>query len=213
MQLLTKEEIKNFLNEIKTSVSCEIKPLFSLYSDYLEECYTTPGMRSIPRIIFPEIDGLARLRYGYVKNRWNSKLPVQFMREYFPIKQYKEISGFIYNVFRHGLVHSHWPKMMIISNKVVGWSMTISSQKDNLLEKVHLTCPDPKKNHLNLNAWEFYEDFLASIDNYVKDFDNGDFKKENELIQNFSRAHFKMHEPEDMRKGGIIKDSDINFFI
>lgn len=133
------------------------------------------------------------------------------MMEYFPRKQYKEISGFIYNVFRHGLLHSHWPKMMKINNKVIGWSMIIS-QKDNLLEKGHLICPDPKKTHLNINAWEFYEDFLASIDNYVKDFDNGDFKKENELIKNFSRAHFKMHEPEVMRKRGIIKDSDINFF-
>lgn len=205
MKPLTKEEIKNVINDIKKSIVCDVGPLFDVYLDKnnLDRCTgSVQALRVIPRLLFPEIDGLGQLRYGYYGA--DSKYPVQFMEEYFTRPEYKKISG-----YRHGLIHSHWPKIIIIDNKAIGWQMTIS-QRDPLLQKGHLTCPDKKKTHLNISAIEFYDDFLAAIDKYMEDFENSDTKKVNELIENFSKVYFKIHEPE-CKKSVLLKSAS-DFF-
>lgn len=213
-RMLNKEEIKNVLRGIKESIIYEMKPILNVYKDH-HSIEHPLGFWTIPRLLFPEIDGLGRLRYGSTNVRGDSRCPIQFMRNYFPRAEYKEISGFIYNVYRHGLTHSHWPKKMIINNKVREWVMILS-----IGSQIHLEFSDKDKTRLNISAKDFYEDFLKSIDKYIKDFDNNNALQVYKLTRKFSQTYFIMHDPEkeeDIKKNKskrkYLLDSDFDFFI
>lgn len=209
--MLNNDEIKNILSDIRESMQRDVDPILKVYLDknnWANDHW--PGFWTIPRILFPEVDGLGRLRYGRSTDCGSSKSAVDFMREYFPRPEYKKISGFIYNVYRHGLMHSHSPKEMIINGKNRGWRINLSSHSSSL----HLKFQDSKeKIFLNLGMMDFYEDFLNAIDKYIKEFD--DQKREAELVALFNEAYCIMRSPEiesEARNRKFLDDSDFDFF-
>lgn len=210
--MFTKDQIKSIILEIKESVRRDVEPVVKAYQDknnWIDG--NVPGFWTIPRMIFPEIDGLGRLRFGRRSYSGSSKDAVNFMREYFPRKEYKKISGFLYNVFRHGLLHSHYPKEMIIYGRNRGWSVSLKLLGTRSMHFKFFSISEKKD--LILDAEEFYKDFLSAIDGYIQDFDNPD--KEAELIANFNVAYCEMRNSEleqESRKKSFLQDSDFDFF-
>lgn len=213
-RLLSKEEIKNILVLIKDSITYEIEPIFDAYcTDKLEKLVDGHNPRSliVPRLLFPEIEGLGNLRYGNTYNTDNSEYAVRFMRDYFPRQEYKKISGFIFNCWTRGLIRSHWSKGMSINNKNIGWQISSICSQEN-----HLIFTDVDKNirTLSISAIYFYQDFLGAIDNYIKEFDSND-NNVNDLIDKFSKVYYKINtaEPEKYTKRkSFLQDSDFDFF-
>lgn len=211
--MFNKDQIKAIIQEIRESIRRDIEPLLRAYLDknnWIDG--HAPGFWVIPRILFPEIDGLGRLRYGETDTKGSSCWPVLFMREYFPRSEYKQVSGFIYNTYRHGLLHSHYPKEMIIHGKNRGWQINLSTHQSSI---IHLKFQNYKeKTLLSLGVKDFYEDFLKALDKYVSEFD--DSEKEKELIANFNTAYSVMRNPESeeiSRKRPFMLDSDFDFFL
>lgn len=210
---LDKKEIIEIITEIKNSVARDIMPTIKCYRNKNNwKDFQQPGFWTIPRMIFPEIDGLARLRYGRINEVGSSQDAVKFMEEYFPRPEYKKISGFLWHVFRLGLLHSHYPKSMSILGKNRGWGVSLRLTGKEV--PIHLEFLDKKnKESLTLDGEEFYKDFIQAIDNYIKDFN--DLKKENELINNFSEVYACMVFPSSEKTWGkksYLQNLDFNFF-
>jgi len=213
-RLLSKEEIKNILMLIKDSITYEIEPIFDAYcTDNVKKLVDghNPCSLIVPRLLFPEIEGLGNLRYGNTYNTDNSEYAVKFMRDYFPRQEYKKISGFIFNCWTRGLIRSHWSKGMSINNKNIGWQMSSTCSQEN-----HLIFTDVDKNirTLSISATYFYQDFLGAIDSYIKEFDSND-NNVNDLIDKFSKVYYKINtaEPEKYTKRKpFLQDSDFDFF-
>ncbi len=198
-----KEQALFWLNEIKHSVQKDVEPILKVYLDesmWLNK--DAPGFWTLPRILFPEIDGLARLRYGRINDRGSGKDIVSFMRNYFPGNNYKKVSGFLYYIFRLGLLHSHFPKQVLIDGKPYGWSISLGNTAEMELKMVN--------NDLRLDAVKFYRDFLKAIDKFIEDIN--DSEMEQNLVSNFFKAFPKMFDPSPVHSRQIyIEDSDLNF--
>ncbi len=211
--LVNKNQVVAVLEEIKQSVIGDVEPVLKAYGDLvkIKNDARRVGFWTIPRIIFPEIDGIARLRYGRLSDFGSSKDSICFIREYFPGNVYKQIAGFLYAVFRHGLLHSHYPKSVIIRGKDRGWAVVLSSPG---VIPMHLEfMVKTKKTHLTLDAREFYSDFIAAIDKYIKEFDDG--QRQAMLTTLFNRAYHQMISPQleqDFCKNKYINTSDIDYF-
>ncbi|MFH1352581.1 MAG: hypothetical protein ABIH68_03290 [bacterium] len=212
------KRIKIKLLMITTSVKTDIEPMLKGWSNRKYRYgKSPPQMYAIPRIIFPEIDGLGRLRYGEKSQYGTAKNAVKFMREYFGrTSKHKEIytaiSGFLYNVYRHGLMHSNYPKKMIIYGKDRGWAISFSdAEKD---ESSHLQFLGEDKTQFCIDCHEFYRDFLDALDKYKDDFD--DTKKQAELLNNFNIAYPLMISAEQgqysIKRKNILQDSDFEYF-
>lgn len=198
-----KEQALNCLNEIKHSVQKDVEPILKAYlneSMWIDK--DAPGFWTLPRVLFPEIDGLARLRYGRINDRGSGKDLVSFMRDYFPGDNYKKVSGFLYYIFRLGLLHSHFPKQVLIGGATYGWAISLGNTAEMDLRMVN--------NELRLDAVKFYKDFLKAIDKYMAEIN--DPKMEKTLVSNFFKAFSKMFDPSLVHeKQAYIEDSDFNF--
>jgi hypothetical protein len=196
-----KEHAIYVLRDIRQSVRKDIEPVLKAYFDesqWLDK--DVPGFWTLPRLLFPEIDGLARLRYGRQTDSGSASDLVQFMRDYFPGEEYKKVSGFVYYIFRLGLLHSHFPKQVLIDGRSYGWAVSLGQKKDTELKMVG--------NDLMLDSVKLYNDFLAAIDKYMEEF--SDPLKEKELVDNFAKAFRSIHDPASVDRN-YIKDSDIDF--
>lgn len=108
-------------NEIYESVDREMKHI--LKGD-------ASGFYAGLRFLFPEITHLAHLYYGYRGKVWKSiesKYSSRFMRKF---KILSPQCGLYYEVFRHGLMHSHHPKWLRKGKSVNAWYISNTEELD-----------------------------------------------------------------------------------
>lgn len=109
--------IKYLINEIQESITREMDsmPSSSFYSAI--------------RFLFPEVTHLSHLYYGYKGRDWESresKYVARFMRKF---KILHPKCGVYYQVFRHGLMHSHHPKQV---RKLSGWYISSDTKLEDV---------------------------------------------------------------------------------
>lgn len=87
------------------------------------------GFYAAVRFLFPEINHLAHLYWGYQNSSWIGKekrLVPLFMKKF---HIFADDPGAYYKVFRHGLMHSHHPKW-IKRKGVIGWYVSNTAKID-----------------------------------------------------------------------------------
>ncbi len=217
-KIYKKEDIINHLEEIKKSLEDDVGNAVKWYAEYFLKNKEGKGIGlfAIPRIIFPEIDNLGCYLSGNINN--TAKNAVNFIRKYFGKinPEYKDIGGFIYLVYRHGLMHQHTPKLVSYKKKILGWAISLSGP--NNVTNSHL---EKFGDTIQIDGKQLYEDLIVGIDFYIKDFENSN--KNKKLIKNFSAAFYQMNRPISksacLKKGkgnkkykrGYIKQSDFKF--
>ncbi len=93
----------------------------------------------------------------------------------------KKVSDLIYVMYRHGLVHTHMPKVIEINGQIVGWEIRLRDRGNHL---------QIRNNNLVISVQSLFEDLCAAIDLYINDFD--DVNKRDKLLRNFKRGFLKM---------------------
>jgi hypothetical protein len=194
-KIITKEDIVEYLEEIQQSIKNDAGTAIDFYMDHFLKTDEGIGLFTIPRIIFPEIDNLGSYYAGTIKN--TSANAINFIKDYFSKinLEYLNKGAFIYQVYRHGLMHQHIPKFVSYKNKNLGWAIGLSNR-------------GTKSSHLKLwgksvkiDGKQFYEDLLIAIDLYKEDIKSGNRK----LISNFIKAHKEMITP--ISKTALLKKS------
>lgn len=182
---MNKEDAKKYIQEIIYSIERDVVAALNAFNKHNAINSTKIGFFAIPRMIFPEIDCLACLYLGNTEK--TSQKAVKFMREYFGRVNilYKQVSGFFYKTYRHGLMHQHEPKNVTINGQNLFWQISMNHAK------FHLKINKPS-NHLILDGSEFLNDFLKAAKLYLDDFNkdvNGIF------LKNFNDAFLSMNKP------------------
>jgi len=153
----TNDEIKLYLENIKTSIENDVGKILSTYSANM--C----GFFAIPRLLFPEIDGMGSFLTGEPGNAtkniiiyFKSVLSQQDSR-------YETYAVFITYVYRHGLLHQHNPKVFEYKKKYIGWEFGISNTNNpiEIQRPYHLSFIGGT---LQIDMNLFYKDVIDSID-------------------------------------------------
>ncbi len=206
---MNKAEIISYIEDhIKRSLQNDVAPVLKLYRKHFDRTREGIGFFSIPRMLFPEIDGLGSFLAGTTSN--TSKHAVYYMREYLGRvnPRYREVSGFIYHVYRHGLMHQHVPKLVANKGGTLGW--VISMSDPSVPMGGHL---EKWGNTIQIDAVRLYEDVIDSIDIYIEDIQSD---QDGDLQKKFNNAYQSMNTPEDKdvlleRKVEYLKQSDFSF--
>lgn len=195
--LYTNEDIRKHLDLIKQSIKDDVGSVLSVYSGKMS------GFFAVPRLLFPEIDGLGSFITG------KPGQTVENIITYLKLvlsqidPRYAKYAVFITFVYRHGLLHQHTPKIFEYRKKDIGWMFNIS-HTNNPLEvqrEFHLRFGS---DFLQLDMNVFYQDTVDSIDKLY------------EIIiksyrQQFSQAVNQQSAP--LNKTSILKNKRYNHFI
>lgn len=118
--------IRYLEDEVKQSVQREMRLILN------SPLASTAGMYAGIRFLFAEIEGLAKLylgresvtRRGDIRYRgkiYQARDAVYFMRRFNILTP---TSGVHYEVFRHGLTHTHMPKYISKNRRIIGWYLS-----------------------------------------------------------------------------------------
>lgn len=182
---MTFEGAKSFLKDhLMESLKNEFSPALEAYH---EDSYKTgigKGFFSLLRIIFPTITFLGTLYKGADVSRY----AVSFMKDYMGRidSNYKHMSDLIYIVYRHGLMHTHMPKVFEIDDRFVGWEITYDDDKHLKIRKSKTEISVP------ISPNRLFQDLLRALKRYISDFD--DPRRNRELLKNFKDGFTRMSE-------------------
>lgn len=110
-------------NEVKQSIQSEMSLILTF------PAANTTGFYAGVRFLFAEVEGLAKLYWGrenvqrprYGGRIYSADDAVRFMRRFGILAP---TAGVHYEVFRHGLAHTHMPKFIMKNRRVIGWYLS-----------------------------------------------------------------------------------------
>lgn len=169
----------------------------------------------ITLVIFPYIDLLGYLYRG----RTSSSNAVEFMREYLGRvdNSYQEVSGLIYDAFRHGYIHLATPKRVKLRDgKILDFLFGHSGKREEFLkvtnrQELQGTGARVDVYRLSLDVPLLYRDLLSALDEYAED-----IREKQELSDTFREAFETRRKPEKAKEEELlnkpyIQQSDFDF--
>lgn len=199
----TDNQIRKHLDDIKKSIEGDVGTVLPVYAANMA------GFFAIPRLLFPEIDGLGSFITG------NPRATTENITIYLKLvmskidPRYAKYAAFITFVYRHGLLHQHTPKKFEYRKKDIGWMFNISHTNNplDIQRKFHLHFVN---NTLQLDMNVFYQDTFDSIDKLYEMLTKS-YKEQ------FAKAISQQSTPLNKtnilnRNKKFIKASDFNFF-
>lgn len=187
-QEITVNGVVKYLNEhLKQSIINDFETAYLVYINR-----GNVGYFGSLRILFPSITFLGALYGGYD----SSSNVVLFIKNCLGKFNdvYKNIGDVLYAVYRHGLIHTNMPKVIIVNNVDVGWVITFNDNLHLNFNKIGL-----KEYNIWISPHQLYIDLLSAIDSYItelKDINNI------HLINNFKRGFIQMtkyHREQDIQ--------------
>lgn len=163
----TDDQIKDYLiNHIQRSITNDVGVAIDAYwKDWSEsKAKEGKGFFAIPRLLFPEIDGLGSYFTGTNDKTFNN---ITFYLKNVMSKidgRYSTYAAFITLIYRHGLLHQHTPKRIINNQgQEFGWWFAINSPNNPLevQRNYHLRI---ENNILMIDMNVFFQDVVHSVD-------------------------------------------------
>ncbi|MGA2911450.1 MAG: hypothetical protein ABSE17_02305 [Candidatus Levyibacteriota bacterium] len=201
----TDAQIKSYLDTIKNSIEGDVGKALPVYSSI--PC----GFFAVPRLLFPEIDGLGSYLTG------KPEATVENITTYLRLilskldARYSKYAVFITFVYRHGLLHQHAPKNFEYKKKDISWMFNINNPNNpiDVQREFHLRF---EHNFLQIDMNVFYKDVVDSIDlayeeiikSYKEKFDRSVFIQASPLN--------KTNILKRKQYAKFIKNSDFTFF-
>lgn len=129
------------------------------------------GFFALPRIVFPYVTFLGTLFVG----KDHSMSAVRYMNRYLSRVNHsywdRTLCEFIYDVYRHGLVHTNMPKVVFEDGKVYGWQITFDDRRHLSVDKSPAI--NGKSALLTISPKKLADEVISSVDEYVKDLESG----------------------------------------
>ena len=172
------EGAKKYLQRhIIKSVQDDFEPAYCAYVN------SKTGYFSMLRMLFPFIDFLGSLYKGG-RGQANA---VAFIHEYLgrTNEKYRQIGDLMWYVFRHGLIHTHMPKVIFVGGKNIGWVITF-------INNDHLKISSEGLKPLNIYVCpqQLYLDLIEAINQYILDFNS--IEKKETLLDNYKEGFTDM---------------------
>lgn len=187
----SKKKILNRLNYSQNQIKEQVGVAIKAYMHYFKTTKQFVGW-SVVRMLFPELDHISTLRFGSETNRSVRKNSIKYLKRYFSQYDpaYSYGAGLVYFIFRHGLMHQDFPKIIRRRyNKIVFRKLGLSDI-GTFSTKLKI-----QGNQIALDITDFYHILLKSIDDYKNEFKDKNKKKVRRLINNFTKGmnYMKQH--------------------
>jgi hypothetical protein len=183
---LTLQGIQRYLREhVKLSLTREFPVALAAFEKATEETKIGLGHWALVRMLFPYVETLGLLYTGEGK----ASDAVAFMEEYMGRREgkwgYVYIAPVVYSMYRHGLTHTHMPKMLERADGVVvAWKVTFAKNWHLMIETQQGT------KWINFSHSALYDDLVAGLEHYAGDFD--DSGRAPGLRRNFEAGFLRM---------------------
>lgn len=209
----TNKNIEDYLlNHIKKSIENDAGLAIDAYMQDLfnKKNGEGKGFFAVPRLLFPEIDGLGSYLTGKPKETvLNIKTYLTDILSQLD-SRYADYAAYIALIYRHGLLHQHDPKKFKFKKVEIGWWLSVNSQNlpIDIQRKDHLCF---FQNCLMLNMTVFYQDTLNSVDIALKEIISKhriEFQKSYKEQHKFLTKTFFLKK---YRKNGILNEKDFSF--
>jgi hypothetical protein len=181
---MDKDEIKQFLYEhIKSSIKGDIKPLLK------DKCGDEEigGYFAVIVLVFTLIEYLGRLRYNNTGTKDGSKHATWWIRKYMGKcnKRYSKIGGVLFDMYRHGTVHTREPKQYLFTlTSGFAWEIVKNERQTE-----HLKIYKGRNFVISLN--QLAEDLEFAIDYFWTD-----LKDSTAIEKKFVKAFLKLKTPQ-----------------
>jgi hypothetical protein len=163
----SKIKIENYIkNEIQQSIKNDVGISLDAYWEEFSKNNRGVGYFAVPRMIFPELDGLGSFITGKTESTFlNIKTYLQEVMSLVDARYY-DFAVFIALIFRHGLLHQHSPKRFKYKNEDIGWNFRINSPNNPmaLSRKRHLVFD---RSNLIIDMNLFFNDVIESVDLFL----------------------------------------------
>lgn len=186
------------MNHVKESIENDVGIAIRAYWNAFSKNKIGAGFFAIPRMLFPEIDGLGAFLTGKpYSTGLNIKIYLTKIMGQLDIR-YEQYAGFIAVIYRHGLLHQHTPKRFKSKNREFEWWFSINSPNSPLdvQRKFHLVI---KNNLLMIDMNVFYRDVLDSMDLVLE-----------EILGNYRDQFVKVFKEQNRKftRYGLLKGKD-----
>lgn len=176
---VTGHEAAEYLrNHVIGSLEGDVPPIVGLFEK--GTAYESKGFFAMLRVIFPYLTWASKL---FCTKGTEADKAVSFLDQYAD-PRYKGVGKRLYEIYRHGLMHNHFPNVLIEGNpeQIVGWKITLDAGKHLQVESRQISSADTG---LQLKACvtavcprQLYQDIHCAMQKYATDLEGGKFLKE-----------------------------------
>jgi hypothetical protein len=156
------QQLHSLLDVISDSITNDCGEAIEMYEANFITGKPGGGFFAVPRMLFPEIDGLGTILTGQPRaTGLNIKTYLKDVMALIDAR-YATFAGFIPLVYRHGLLHQHDPKDFRYKGKSFGWAFQFQHKNNpiDVRRRWHLRI---ENDVLVIDMRLFYQDLLDSI--------------------------------------------------
>jgi hypothetical protein len=177
---MTPEGAKAYLTDhVKTQLTREVPVAITAFEEANKTAAYEAGFYGLARMIFPAISFLGSLYKGSDTTRHS----VLFLEKYAGAK-YRSFAATIFYMYRHGLIHTSMPKIVLHGGQLFGWHLVLNEPS------AHLTTESGKKSkNIVISLKTLYEDVVTAIDAFAAEFDG---PKKQRMLTTFMRGFLRM---------------------
>ncbi len=145
----------------------------------LEVLLEHSGFFEVPHLLLAYIEFFGRMSSGKGHDANYSDMQ-DFFDRYFP-EPYREASGWLIYIFRHGFAHHYAPKILNIDDLgVLGWQIFIYPSEEARKRHLNLNKVQHRNVLLEISGVQFFYDFRDAIDKLILD-----VKSNPDVLENF----------------------------
>lgn len=172
-------------NHVIASLEGDVPPILDLFEK--KPKYKGKGFFAMVRAIFPYLTWAGKL----FRSSGSEADRASVFLNYYTGQRYREYGKQLYEIYRDGLMHRHFPNVMVQGRRgpVFGWEITLNSSKHLKVKTHKIKCRDTKQLlpavRIPVCPRQLYQDIRDALHAYAKDLEAGKLLKE--FCQGFRR--------------------------
>lgn len=157
------------------SLEADVPPILDLFEK--GPAHEEKGFFAMLRVSFPYLTWASKL---FCAKRTEADKAAAFLEEYAD-QRYKALGKQLYEIYRHGLVHNHFPNVLIEGNpvQVVGWEITLDTNEHLQVKSGQIRTVDTGSQLMatiiSICPRQLYQDILSALQKYAADLQAGKF--------------------------------------
>lgn len=164
-------------NHVIHSMENDVLPILDLFDTGAK--HQGKGFFSMLRVIFPYLTWAGKL-FGFKGSE--PQKATEFLKKYSKDQSYQKYGERLYEVYRHGLMHNHFPNSKWKDGKFYSWEITLDRCKHLQEKSCQAQYIDTKKRLtimvIPISPHQLYEDIHNALNNYAIELEEDKWLKE-----------------------------------
>jgi len=165
-------------NHVIGSLEADLPPILDLFEQ--GKRHESKGFFAMLRTIFPYLTWASKL---FCPKGTEGDKAEKFLNAY-ASERYKDLGKQLYETYRHGLMHNHFPNVLLDSNpdRVIGWKITLDASKHLQPDSGETIAIDSglqvTATWIAVSPRQLYQDISSALQKYATDLESDKFISE-----------------------------------